>query len=311
MWTTFRCPKVFFMQADWHGIKGILLLLTVFLEQIPSFTPAAIKANFSRHFVRILRNARLYGKSSPESLASMCKVVGIALSCLMGLMRYDVKNAKEMWKPAVDAGIVPVLLDLLTLRHGQTLGSTLELSGMLLMSAPRGEAEQWGVELVRATAGLLNAARPVALHDAAKVLHTVGKKHPALIADCHTWGIEVSLQQLTLHSNSDTAAAARQLKKLLSDVKQQPDVSPARADTLVPFAIYAYRISRYCRAWAVPDMSPMSVPLYLHQRAFGGPTQIPNRLNPEQSTLHQYKLDAVVLFYIHFMPALHACLTCP
>jgi hypothetical protein len=229
VWSTSPSRELLCLQADWPGIVCILAFIRSVHGLVPSFIPAAIRPKFGAYLVRVLRNARMDGNASPESLGLLCQVLGVALSCLVDFMRFDIKNSNELWKPAVDAGIIAVLLDLLTLGHEQTVSSSLELSGMLLMSAPRGEAEQWGVGLVQTTAQLLSAKPPVALRDAARMLHSIGMARPTLIANFHTWGINDSLQHLTTHSDPDTAAAAGQLKKLLSDAKPGADVSPALA----------------------------------------------------------------------------------
>jgi hypothetical protein len=174
----------------------------------------------------VLRRARTDGTPNAKYLVLICQALGAALSCLSDLMRYDSTHRKEFWSSAVNAGIVPVLIDLLTAGHEQTVSKTLELSGMLLTSAPEGEVTRWGVGLVHACTRLLSADRPVAVRVAAEMLHIVGETHHALIADCHTWGIDLSLQRLTMHSDPGTACAAHQLKNLLSCVKPKPNVSP-------------------------------------------------------------------------------------
>jgi hypothetical protein len=218
--------KYLWLQADWPDLARIPALLSAILTHIPRYIPAAIRGNVTSGLVRVVRKARTDGKLDFKYLGFTCQALRLAVSCLTELMRYDTKHRKEVWRSAVNAEIVPVLIDLLTAGHEQTVSTTLELSGMLLVSAPEGEVARWGVGLVHATTRVLTGHRPVAVRHAAEMLHKVGMAHPCLIADCHTWGIDNSLQQLTMHSDPGTAAAACQLKKLLSGVKPAPDVSP-------------------------------------------------------------------------------------
>ncbi len=224
------------MQADWPNLAHLPGLLSAFFTWIPRYLPAAIRGNITPGIVRVLRKARADATPDAKHIGAICQALGFALDCLTALMRYDVDHAKKLWRSAVNAEIVPVLIDLLTHRHEQTVCKTLELSGMLLMSAPEAEVARWGVGLVYATTRVLSADRPAAVRDAAEMLHKVGTAHPCLIADCHTWRIDNSLQRLTMHSDPGTAAAARHLKKLLSSVRPQPDVSPRYESHVCPFA---------------------------------------------------------------------------
>jgi hypothetical protein len=251
------------VQADWPILARVAALLSTLLSWTPRFIPAAIRGNVSSGLVRVLRKAHTDGKPSAQHLGASCQAVHYTLSCLTEIMVYDSTHRKVFWRPAVNAGIVPVLIDLLTHRHEQTVSKTLELSGMLLTSAPEGEVGQWGLGLVHATTRVLSADRPVAVRNAAEMLHKVGSAHPCLIADCHTWRIDDSLQQLTTHSDPGTAAAALHLKKLLSSVKPEPDVSPLLNSTsiLSPSLDYCLVYITWCVGSLLrPMQCPTSVP---------------------------------------------------
>jgi hypothetical protein len=221
------CPAgTFCLQADWPELFCVPNVLQGLLKLLPRYIPGAIKANVGPGLVRVLSKARKDGSSSPQHLGLMLKALRLALGSLEDFMRYDMANRRELWKSAEHWGVIPVLVDVLTLRHEATVELALEVSGMLLMSAPKGSLGQAGLGLMRASARVLCGDRPVAVQRAAEMVHDVGAKHPELIADCHTWGVDDSLQRLTMHSHAGIAAAARQLKKLLSCVKPKPDVSP-------------------------------------------------------------------------------------
>ncbi len=215
-------------------------VLQALLKLLPHYIPVAIKANIGPGLVRVLSKARKDGSSSPQHLGLMLKALRFALGSLGDFMRYDMANRRELWKSADDWGIIPVLVDVLTLRHEATVELALEVSGMLLMSAPKGSLGQAGLGLMRASARVLCGDRPVAVQRAAQMVHDVGARHPELIADCHTWGIDDSLQRLTMHSDAGPAAAACQLKKLLSCVKPKPDVSPLVISMPICCPIFEY-----------------------------------------------------------------------
>jgi hypothetical protein len=217
--------KSFCLQADWLNRTFIAALLKRLFELVPCFIPASIKANVCPSLVNLMREASMEGAVDPDYRGLIPTGVDNALSCLNHLMRYDMTHGRGMWTAAVNAGVVPVLADLLTRPHKTTTATALELSGMLLMSAPRGEAGRWGSDLVRASARLLTANPPVAVRDAVEMLHKVGFARPELIADWQSWGIDDSLHRLTMHNDQGTAAAARQLETLLSRIKDEPDVS--------------------------------------------------------------------------------------
>jgi hypothetical protein len=54
-----------------------------------------------------------------------------------------------------------------------------------------------------------------------ETLVDVGSQHPELLVDCHTWGIEDSVERMTRHSDLDCRVKAVLLRDLLSSIKVQ------------------------------------------------------------------------------------------
>jgi hypothetical protein len=216
----------FCTQAGSGDLLNICCLLNRLLHLLPCFIPAAINGNVIPGLVHVLRGTRMDNGSGQEGPVLTPRVPKDALICIHHVMLYDMDHGKGLWKTAVDAGIVPVLVHLLTPPDESTIDSTLAVSEMVLMSAPQGETGGWGLALLRACARLLCASPQVAGHNVVEMLHNVGTAHPALLMGWQTWGIDDGLQQLTMHRDPGTAAAALGLQMLLPSCIKGPDVSP-------------------------------------------------------------------------------------
>jgi hypothetical protein len=65
--------------------------------------------------------------------------------------------------------------------------------------------------------------------DAVDVLQIAGRTHPHLVADLYAWGLDSSLQQLTMDSDADIAATECLVKQLLFYGNEKPEVSSTLA----------------------------------------------------------------------------------
>ncbi len=181
-----------------------------------------LKANLAPDLVRALRELRPPRYKSGASPARNCAPLDPPLTCLLLLFRANIGNPGQeidgnSMQPMINAGIIPVFIDLLKLGHEPTTVKIVELSGLLLLPAYPGQIVPGGVGLLRALAQLLDAVPPVTSRVAAVTLYNVGAAHPELTVDCRTWGIEDTVQQLTLHADRATAVAASRVNKLLFD----------------------------------------------------------------------------------------------
>jgi hypothetical protein len=192
-------------------------LLAGLFSHCPAFIPAAVNGNITPGLVRVLRTFCAGGQFRAEELDDTT----FSLFCL-SLMDESDKNSIIFWKPAIHAGIVPVLTHLLTSGHEATIFGVLRLSGSLLLASLPEEPRPGAGTLPRAIAGLLSASPPVAVYEAAETLLNIGQMRPDLIEDSHAWGMADSLQRLKLHGDPRTAAAAT---RLMSIVGNMADVS--------------------------------------------------------------------------------------
>jgi hypothetical protein len=188
--------------------------------------PIAVEANLTPGLVRVMRKLRPGHPSAARQRPDHFGIplVAIPLMCLAQIAeKGNVGDKTAFWKPAVDAGMVRVITDLLhALDNASTIANILRLSEGVLLACPPGGVDDWAGGLPRAIAGLLTARPPVALGAAVHTLFDVGVLRPDLLAGFPTWGAHESVQQLTGDSHFRTAAAA---KGLLFIVDHGLDVS--------------------------------------------------------------------------------------
>jgi hypothetical protein len=196
--------------------------MSTLFQSCPCFRPAAAKSNLIPHVLRLLRN--LHAGSILEDPDENRAALHFPLLCLFVFMLYDKRDTRELWKPSIDAEIVSVVCDLLALGDEPTVMKVLKASGRALVSGQPAKALRWAPGLTRAIAQLLTAGPPVAVREAAEILLHVARTRPHLIEDCHTWGIEASVQRLSMDNDPAVAAAADQLWKLLFSGKQDTEV---------------------------------------------------------------------------------------
>jgi hypothetical protein len=179
----------------------------------PCYVPAAIEADLAPSFVRVARKLRRL--SPAQSGADEFKAIRPPLTCLSFMMEHDEDNSRGVRKSALGAGLLPLLVDLLTLGDEAMTEKALAVVGSLIVRAPKGDVGANVIALVIGTAHLLNAYPLVAARKALDTLFNIGMAQPDLLAEAHTWGIEPSVERLTRHSDRGTAAAALRVKCLL------------------------------------------------------------------------------------------------
>jgi hypothetical protein len=149
-----------------------------------------MEANLIPDLVRALRELRPPRYRTEDSLKADCVPLIHPLACLEQLFEDDLDNDHGLRKTAVQAGLVPGLMDLLTLSHEPTTDKIIELAGSLLKYYPEGEARPWVTVLMRAIVQQILAHPPAALNDAAVTLYNVGVTHPELIKKCYACGMK-------------------------------------------------------------------------------------------------------------------------
>ncbi len=189
------------------------MVLCPLLTNCLAFIPAAREANLTAGLINVLRAFLPGGYPSGEKPLEYSLVI-YPISCLSRLIGPSIEDdyATEFMGPAMDAGIVPVLTDLVMQRDEQTTGGLLGLVILVLLAVPQGGAGG----LPRAVAGLLGFDCPKTLGVATETLSCIASMRPDLITDCHTWGMDDTLERLTLNNDQRTAAAARELLLLVN-----------------------------------------------------------------------------------------------
>jgi hypothetical protein len=191
-------------------------LLDNLLGRSPDFSAAAIQGNITPGLVRVLHMF----SSPPHSLlgitSDVCSALEAPIACLNQLLRHETAKPLEIWKPAYKAGIVLVLSNLLRLNE-TTAHNVLALAVSLLLVTPDGEGGPGVGRLPFAVARLLTAKPPVAPAAAAHTLVTMCLRDRQVLVDCDTWGVGDTLKQLAMHSDPDTAAAAKNLLSLITE----------------------------------------------------------------------------------------------
>lgn len=208
-----------FSQVDGRLLWEMPGFLSSLIVCSPPYMSAALDANLTPALVRIICTLRSGHYAAAEGVVTA--VIDNPIITLMNLVRgADARHATGFWKPAIDAGVVPIFIDLLTF-HWRTVKFILWLSHHLLAAAPSGSPGAWAGALPRAIAGLISAGPPKAL-DAVEMLFSVGLIRKDVLANFHTWGVSSTLQRLTTDESPNMAAAAKGLVFLVDD---GPDVS--------------------------------------------------------------------------------------
>jgi hypothetical protein len=193
-------------------------LLTGLLSTCPTFIPPPHHASLTPGLVRVLHTFRPDGEVLEET-AAYASTVTYPLFCLSRLMDVsDQENPTVFWKPAIEAGVVPVFADLLATGHLSTIMSVLLLAMPLLNATPSQGVQQWAGGLPRAMAGLMSGGPPTFRGTAVEVLVNMGMARPDLIADIHTWGLDATLRRLNMDPVERTAAAAEKLLLMIGQI---------------------------------------------------------------------------------------------
>jgi hypothetical protein len=170
-------------------------------------------ASLTAGLVDVLR-AFLPGGYPPEEMPLDFELVIDPLSCLSRLIgeTEEDDSSRELMGPAMDARIVAVLTEVVKKRDEKTIVCLLVLVRSVLLAVPQGGAGG----LPRAIAGLLTSDGPQTLVIATNTLLCIALMRPDLIKDWHTWGMDDTLERLTLNNDKRTAAAARELLSLVN-----------------------------------------------------------------------------------------------
>jgi hypothetical protein len=218
------------------------------LDDCPCFIPASIKAGVTPGLVRVLRRVR----ASPELDGGFELPIDIDEACLAPLLslseltHYDMKHGKRLWRPLIDAGILPVLLTLH--KRGDATASgpfekhLLLLSTRVLLCAPPKHAGELGSQLLGEIARLANDTSPLATREPASVLLLdIVHERPELVPDGDRWGIEDAVQGLTRHADPEIAGKAKPLKCMLACMRMVSSTSTTHnwsSAVLLPVTLY-------------------------------------------------------------------------
>jgi hypothetical protein len=227
------------------ALPRVARILKVALDFRPYFILAAIKANIIPGLVRSLRElsqphrVARYRGGLPDT-SEVTDPLRPGLLCLYRLMQHEQETPKGLWKPAVDEGILPLLLDMFQDANEHTIVPLVGSSGLLLQVAPTHVTEQSTPGLVRAIARVLISPSPTAHEFAVGMLLEIGRKHPAVVKSWQSWGIEESLKRLTLHSDPALKDLAMQLEVMLFSATEEPDVSSDPSHALQSHPIFLH-----------------------------------------------------------------------
>jgi hypothetical protein len=205
------------LQAEAELIIVTSMIASDLFDSSPDFIAAFAKADVTRGLVCVLRKLKAVPYRRGEPPLEVNAAIHACLSCLMELLVLHMDDARGPRKSAVEAGIVPLFIDMLALRHEPTIYLVLRLVFPVLVPADRGEVQQWAGGLLRAVSELLLASPPIAPERAADALFQLGAVHRPLIADYRSWGIDASVQRLSRHSDPETAEAATKLLFLVNE----------------------------------------------------------------------------------------------
>jgi hypothetical protein len=202
-------------QEDLYLVPKLLYAL---FECSPRFVAAAEGMDMTKLLIRLLRQL-VPPAGSPIAEPHVLLGLEALLQSLRALLAHDLDTALSGFKPIIDAGLVPVLINLLSLRHEPSAAQALHLAETLLLATPHGNPPRWSWGLMGAVAGLLSAEPPVKPDRAAEVLFHVGMERRQLIADYQPWGIDASVRRLARSPHAGTAANAKKLLYVVNEGK--------------------------------------------------------------------------------------------
>jgi hypothetical protein len=207
------------LQAEFPKLFGILFFLKKVLFHSTDYRRAAIKGNLIPGLVRALRE---YGPRPNTSVESVCTGLETPISCLTSMMWED--PMKECWKPAIDAGLVPLLVDYLALPHAVTVSQLLHLVIRLLVATPQGVDWRWACGLPDALVQLMKAPvlSPAVASQAMSALVHMCQMHRQLLAE---YGIIDRVQEIAQSGGESAQFATSFLELMESHTKFLP-VSP-------------------------------------------------------------------------------------
>ncbi len=168
------------LQAEFPKLFGILFFLKNVLHHSTNYCSAAVKGNLIPGLVHPLRE---YGPRPNSSVESVCTGLETPISCLTMVMGED--PMKKCWKPAIDADLVPLLVDYLALPHAVSVNQLLHLVIRLLVATPKGVDWRWARGLPDALVQLMKGPvlSPAVAGEAMSALLNMCQMHRELVAE--------------------------------------------------------------------------------------------------------------------------------
>jgi hypothetical protein len=191
------------------------LLLMAFLERGPEFIPAAAKGNITPGLFRAQRRlCSFIGKPCDKM------VIRAPSKCLRLLFMYHLRDDRGLPEHANEAGLIPILGELLKMGDELARVDVLALADIILLTPPFGHTASVAPGFMRAIAGLITAKRPVALTYALDELFALGVVRRELIMDFNTWDVAGVVERLAQNSDADIAHAAQRVLFLVNDGRE-------------------------------------------------------------------------------------------
>jgi hypothetical protein len=207
-------------QADGYKLLLACEMLNGLLSHSPDLIPTAIKANVTPGLLRVLHELLAHPESVVEVRGDMGSNLSFPISCLSNIMWYRTDDKAAAWEALVDAGIVPLLCDLVVFGHDKLMTNIGRLVSSLVLVTTPGLATLYMGELPRSLAGLIKRRPPVAPGSNADTLYFMAMKREELLEDYQSFGLGPSLKRLARHNDPHTAAAAEQLLHLITKGKK-------------------------------------------------------------------------------------------
>jgi hypothetical protein len=129
------------------------------------------------------------------------------------------------WKALIDAGLVSIVIDMLTHGDQPVAIRALQAANGLLVVAPRVRAAGWPKDLLRAVARVMSGSVRDAAGTAAEMLFNLCMLRQDLLAAIARWGFYTGAQQLAKSGDPRARTAAEVLLflvKLPTDVSSTP-----------------------------------------------------------------------------------------